>query len=115
MEESELKINFKQMEGEVLTKEMLTPKDKKALEDVLKKSINDLSELDKEIIKARRDYLSGAEFNAYRSVIEEEDEKEEEKEPTYKEIKEELDKLGIEYPKNGKKDELLKILKEATE
>lgn len=114
VEENELKINFKQMKGEIITKEMLNSKDKKLLEDALKKNINDLSDFDKEIIKARREYLSSVELNAFRSVIEEEQDKEE-KDITCNEIKEKLSKLGVEYSKNGKKEELLKLLKETTD
>lgn len=102
------------MKGEIITKEMLNSKDKKLLEDALKKNINDLSDFDKEIIKARREYLSSVEFNAFRSVIEEEQDKGE-KDITCNEIKKKLSKLGVEYSKNGKKEELLKLLKETTD
>lgn len=97
------------MTTDVLTKEMLNPKDKELLERALSKKVEDLNEDDKRVIKARQGYLSSVELNAFSSILEE---KEEKLTLTKKEIQEKLNEKGVEFPIKATKEELVGLLNE---
>lgn len=97
------------MTTDVLTKEMLNPKDKELLERALSKKVEDLNEDDKRVIKARQGYLSSVELNAFSSILEE---KEEKLTLTKKEIQEKLNEKEVEFPIKATKEELVGLLNE---